>query len=38
MGLVKTRRLMAMHPPSPAATEDKEAGAREGGGDATDET
>ena len=31
MGLVKTRRLVAMHPPSPAATEDKEAGARKGG-------
>ena len=23
MGLVKTRRLAAMHPPSPAATEDR---------------
>ena len=31
MGLVKTRRLAAMHHPSPAATEDNEAAAREGG-------
>ena len=31
MGLVKTRRLAAMHPPPPAATADKQAAAREGG-------
>ncbi len=31
MGLVKTRRLAAMHPPPLAATEDKEVAAREGG-------
>ena len=31
MGLVKTRRLAAMHPPTPAATADRQAAAREGG-------
>ena len=29
MGLVKTRRLAAMHPPPPAAKADKEAAARD---------
>ncbi len=29
MGLVKTRRLAAMHPPSPSATSDREAAARD---------
>ena len=36
MGLVKTRRLAAMPPPSPAATEDREAAAREGGDEAAE--
>ena len=36
MGLVKTRRLAAMHPPSPAATEDREAAPREGGDEAAE--
>ena len=29
MGFVKTRRLAAMYPPSPAVTEDREVAARE---------
>lgn len=31
IGLVKTRRMAAIHPPPPAATADKEAAAGEGG-------
>ena len=36
MGLVKTRRLAAMHPPTPAATADRQAAARQGGHEAAD--